>query len=256
LFTLSIPGKIVFIHPVGFVPAVPVDHGPRAFPAPVPAPARNPLDAIRVAAFVDGFNLYHALRDLGSEHLKWLDIRALCEHFARLPDLCLIDVFYFSAYATWRPSSYRRHREYVRALQANDVKVVMGRFKEKDRRCWRCQADWKDHEEKETDVNIALQLLLGGLRGRFDRALLVSGDSDLAPAVRLLRAEAPGVDVRILTPPGRLHSMELVHAAGGLKCVRRIDPIHVARSLLPREIRDRTGRLVASRPAEYEPPAR
>jgi len=63
-------------------------------------------------------------------------------------------------------------------------------------------------------VNIALHLLLGGLRGRYDRALLVSGDSDL----------------RILTPPGRLHSMELVNAAGGLKFGRRIEPIHVERS--------------------------
>ena len=103
-------------------------------------------------------------------------------------------------------------------------------------------------------MNIALHLLLGGLRGRYDRALLLSGDSDLAPAVRFLRVEAPGVDVQILTPPGRLHSMELVNAAGGLKFGRRIEPIHVERLLLPREVRDSTGRLVASRPAEYERP--
>jgi uncharacterized LabA/DUF88 family protein len=211
------------------------------------------LAAIRVAAFVDGFNLYHALRDLHRDHLKWLNLRMLCENFAPRPALSLIDVFYFSACATWRPDSYRRHREYVRALQCIGVKVVMGRFKGKDRRCWRCQAGWKDHEEKETDVNIALQLLLGGLRGRFDRALLLSGDSDLAPAVRLLRAEVPEVDVRILTPPGRLHSMELVDAAGGLSRSRRIDRIQVERSLLPREVRDGTGRLVALRPPEYEP---
>jgi hypothetical protein len=77
-------------------------------PAAVPAPAGNPLAAaaIRVAAFVDGFNLYHALRDLKLDHLK-----------------------------TWQPDSYRRHREYVRALQAIGVKVVMGRFKGEDRRC-------------------------------------------------------------------------------------------------------------------------
>jgi hypothetical protein len=43
-------------------------------PAPVPAPARNILAAIRVAAFVDGFNPYHALRDLGRDHLKWLNL--------------------------------------------------------------------------------------------------------------------------------------------------------------------------------------
>ncbi len=110
-----------------------------------------------------------------------------------------------------------------------------------------------DHEEKETDVNIALYLLLGALRGGFDRALLISGDSDLAPAIRVLRAEAPSVKIRVLTPPGRSHSMELVKAAGGLSCGRHIELVHVERSLLAREIRDLAGRLVASRPAEYEP---
>jgi len=63
------------------------------------------LAAIRVAAFVDGFNLYHAIRDLGRDHLQWLNLRMLCENFAPRPALSLVDVFYFSAYATWRPSS-------------------------------------------------------------------------------------------------------------------------------------------------------
>ena len=43
----------------------------------------------------------------------------------RLQPLSLVEVFYFSAYATWRPNSYRRHREYVRALQATGVTIVM-----------------------------------------------------------------------------------------------------------------------------------
>ena len=83
------------------------------------------MAAIRVAAFVDGVNLYHALRYLGGNHLKWLNLRMLCENFAPGPALFLVEVFYFSAYATWRPNSYRRHREYVRALQATGVTVVM-----------------------------------------------------------------------------------------------------------------------------------
>jgi hypothetical protein len=34
------------------------------------------LATIRVAAFVDGFNLYHALRDMGRDHLKLRDVAA------------------------------------------------------------------------------------------------------------------------------------------------------------------------------------
>ena len=31
----------------------------------------------KVGFYVDGFNLYHAIDDLGQPHLKWLDLRAL-----------------------------------------------------------------------------------------------------------------------------------------------------------------------------------
>ena len=33
----------------------------------------------RVACYVDGFNLYHAINDLNKPHLKWLDIRAVAQ---------------------------------------------------------------------------------------------------------------------------------------------------------------------------------
>jgi hypothetical protein len=40
---------------------------------------------MRVSAFIDGFNLYHALDSTGKHHLKWLDLRALCLAFAPAP---------------------------------------------------------------------------------------------------------------------------------------------------------------------------
>ncbi len=67
----------------------------------------------------------------------------------------------------------------------------MGVFKAKDRACRNCESAWTDHEEKETDVNIALHLLRDAHQDRFDRALLISGDSDLVPAVRMVRALFP-----------------------------------------------------------------
>lgn len=66
----------------------------------------------RVIVYVDGFNLYHAIDDLKRPHLKWLDLRALAESLLR-KDETLKSVKYFSAYATWMPDRYARHRDYA-----------------------------------------------------------------------------------------------------------------------------------------------
>lgn len=209
---------------------------------------------MRVSAFVDGFNLYHALDGTNRHYLKWLDLRRLCLEFAPPPNQTLAKVYYFSAYATWRAGAYARHRAFVAALRVRDVEPVMGVFKAKDRSCRRCGSTWEDHEEKETDVNIALYLLRDAQLDRYDRALIISGDSDLAPAVRMVRELYPRKSIRILAPYGREYSMDLVKAAGGLANARRMKLLHVERSLLPERVIAPDGHVVAERPVKYAPP--
>jgi hypothetical protein len=208
---------------------------------------------MRVAAFVDGFNLYHAINDLGRPDLKWVDLWKLCAVFAPGPDL--VAVHYFSAYATWRPNSFARHRALVAALHATGVQPVLGRFKAKSAACLRCGATWTAHEEKETDVNIALQLVLRGLDGEFDRALLFSGDSDLAPAVREQRARRPEISVRIVFPRSGQRSFDLIRSAGGKDTFRELKVIHLERSRLPDRVHGAAGDLAAECPPEYRVPA-
>lgn len=207
----------------------------------------------RVIAFIDGFNLYHAINDLGRHDLKWVDLRKLCGNYAPDPQLKLTQVYYFSAFATWRTGAFNRHRRYVRALQTAGVTPVMGNFKAKDRRCRACGSEWVDHEEKETDVNIALYLLMGAFRNDYDRALLISGDSDLVPPVQIIRKEFPQKEIRIIAPAGRGYSMDLYNAAGGKKYCRQMKLIHLERSLLPKVVRDLEGRAVTARPHKYDP---
>ncbi len=207
----------------------------------------------RVVAFVDGFNLYHALNALQKPHLKWVNLWELASLYAAQPDQKVVTVYYFSAYATWLPRPHARHQRYVAALEAVGVKPVMGNFKEKDRACRNCSATWKGHEEKETDVNIALYVINGAYKDEFDHAFIVSNDSDLAPVVRMLRNEFPHKRVRIITPPKRTSSKELVNAAGGRRYVRTIKESRVARSLLPETLQHPSGRTVR-RPHEYDPP--
>lgn len=130
----------------------------------------------------------------------------------------------------------------------------MGRFKEKDRFCHNCKAHWKAHEEKETDVNLALYLLNEARKDSYDHAFLLSNDSDLVPAVKMLRSEFPHKRVRILTPPGKRTSKDLVQAAGGMKFVRTIKEADLAKFLLPSVISAPNEKNI-NRPVEYDPPS-
>ena len=207
---------------------------------------------IRVIAFVDGFNLYHAVHDTGQHHLKWVNLKDLCVEFAPSPHFTIQAVYYFSAYAKWRRTAYQRHKSYVRALSAVGVIPIMGKFKEKDRQCFSCGSTWKHHDEKETDVNIGLQMLDLAYQDAFDRALLVTADSDLAPAIRMLKQRFPKKQVRVLTPLHRNHSLELAQAAGGVKLAKKIKQIHLERNVLPKTVT--SGRQKIMRPAKYDFP--
>ncbi|HDZ37939.1 MAG TPA: NYN domain-containing protein [Marinobacter sp.] len=198
----------------------------------------------RVSVYIDGFNLYHALDDLGESHLKWLDLWALSETLVREKEV-VTTVKYFSAYATWMPASYRRHQRYVAALQARGVQFIEGRFKEKPMQCKTCGVRYKAHEEKETDVNIGVHLMADALQDRFDRALVISADTDLNEAVTLTKVEAAGKQIDIVAPPKRKgrNSIALFEVTVG----------RVRRSLLPAEIIHEGNTIM--RPIEYTPPA-
>jgi uncharacterized LabA/DUF88 family protein len=205
---------------------------------------------IRVRVYIDGFNLYHALDKLRDNRLKWLDLRKLILNFLDPNVHSLDQVKYFSAYATWKPDAYARHIQYVRALEATGVTPVMGRFKAKDRSCNKCHAKWIGHEEKETDVNIALSLIDDAYQDLYDEAIIVSQDSDLFPAIKLVRQRFPKKTIKIITPPNMRHSKEMAQVVDHKK-LGQIKPIHIERSLLPEEIKDGKGAVIAARPIKY-----
>lgn len=205
----------------------------------------------RVAVYIDGFNLYHAIDDLRRPHLKWLDLNALALSLCRNGE-SLVKTAYFSAYATWLPDAFHRQRHYVAALKATSVECHMARFSEKIGHCRSCGSSWKAHEEKETDVHFSLTFLEDAMDDRFDRAIIISADSDHVPAVRRVRARFPAKQVFVATPPNR-HS----HARELLKVCHSGTPItpgRLAKCLFAEHVRDPQGALVATRPKSYDPP--
>ena len=100
-----------------------------------------------------------------------------------------------------------------------------------------------------------MHMLDDAYRDRFDRALLFSADSDLAPPIRMVIDRFPKKQVRVLTPIGRSHSWALVNAAGGLKSAKKINEAHLRACLLPESVVDARGAVIATRPKSYRPPA-
>lgn len=201
----------------------------------------------RVIVYVDGFNLYHSLDDLNQDHLKWLDLWSLSTKL--LPEdgsEVVTTVKYFSAYATWREQSMRRHQRYVAALKAQGVSVILGRFKEKRNRCLSCGTRYISHEEKETDVNIGAHLMADALKDRFDRALVISADTDINGVVDLARNESDNKIIHIVAPPGR--------RSRNRKALFAISKGKIKSSLLPSSLETADGRIV-ERPDVYTPPA-
>src|SRR6185312_1395180 len=202
----------------------------------------------KVIAYIDGFNLYHAIDDLNKPYLKWLDLKALAASSCGGNET-LVAIKYFSAHATWLPPAFIRHKAYVAALKHVGVECYIGHFKEKHRYCARCGARWIAHEEKETDVAIAVELVADAFLNAFDRALIISADSDLAPAIKTVQKHFPAKAVNVIAPPGRK-----AHARD-LKPLFEITTGRLAKCLLPASATDASGAVIFTRPSSYDPPA-
>ena len=71
-------------------------------------------------------------------------------------------------------------------------------------------------EEKHTDVNLALQMLDDAYQGGCDNMVLVTGDSDLVPALRMVRMRIPTIRLILYVPannPVRGAAVELRSAS-------------------------------------------
>ncbi len=168
----------------------------------------------RVCFLVDGFNVYHSVcaaqKATSGASLKWLDIRSLCSSYlASIGNGASLErVFYFSAFMDWIPDKVARHEVFVEALRVTGVEVRLGRLKGKQVWCKTCKQLNTHHEEKETDVAIAVKMMELLHLDACDTVVLVSGDTDLAPAIRTSKALWPEKRIWALFPFAR-HNAEL-----------------------------------------------
>ena len=210
----------------------------------------------RVAVYIDGFNLYYGLKSkrLGRRGKRWpcyywLDIRRMSQRILRGSQK-LAFIRYFTArvhHVANDPSKVHRQNTYIEALSTlTDVEIREGYFAEKVKTCRRRGATYKDYEEKMTDVNIAMEILGDAQDGRWDTAIIVSADGDLAGPVQTIRRRYPDKRVIVAFPPDR-HSSLLRQLANGATSLRQETIRH---SQLPEQVHSSIG-IVLRRPPRW-----
>jgi len=206
----------------------------------------------RVIVYIDGFNLYYgAVRDTPS--LKWLDLERFCRHLRPHDDLRLVR--YFSALIDGRTKA--NQEAYLRALATTPlVEITLGKFKKKTVSCGVAPCTWIGNklygtqEEKRTDVNIAIFMLDDAYQDMCDHFVLFSGDSDLVPALNMVRLRFPKKIITVYVPsrnPVRGAAVEIRTAAHN----NRTLPLNLlAKSQFPNQVADGTGGFIM-RPATW-----
>lgn len=159
----------------------------------------------RVTAYVDGFNLYFGIKEI-SKACYWLDVRALAAGYLRA-DQELTTTKYFTARISGPPDKKIRQEAYLDALKTVDsLSIFEGKYMPRIFTCPGCRQTTSAPNEKMTDVNIATEVLVDAFDDSFDTAFLISGDSDLVPAVRHVLRRFPTKRVVVVFPPKRVSS--------------------------------------------------
>lgn len=158
---------------------------------------------MRAISYVDGFNLYFGLKSAGMRSLCWLDVAKLCADQLE-PDCSLVATKYFTARISNDGGKGQRQTTYIEALSENcSIQVFQGTYRTKSVRCGKCHSNWLESAEKKTDVSIATQMLIDAYEDNCEHFLVVSGDSDLVPAVEAIRNRFPNKEVSMFFPPNR-----------------------------------------------------
>ena len=170
----------------------------------------------RIVAYIDGFNLYYGLKEKCWKRYYWLNLQRLVESLLK-PNQELIRIKYFTArISSWdkdtpdhlksvKEAKFKRQTVYLDALATLDkLTIYEGQYLPKVIKCEKCGNEWDSPEEKMTDVNMASELFSDALDDNLDAAMIISGDSDLVPAVRILKSKFPQIRIVVAFPPSRV----------------------------------------------------
>jgi len=165
---------------------------------------------VRTFVYIDGFNLYYG--SVKGTPYRWLDLRALVRCILQ-PKHEILRIKYFTARAQAPdddPDLPTRQDTYLRALRAHipELEIYEGHFLSHEVTALLANPHSGGPrftriiktEEKGSDVNLAVHLLNDAWLNAYECAVVISNDSDLAEAIRLVRRHHQGEVIGVVTP--------------------------------------------------------
>lgn len=181
------------------------------------------VEDVGTSVYIDGFNLYYGA--LKGTPYRWLDLGKLCDQM--LHSHKVTKIRYFTALVKPRadkPTSPIEQQTYLRAIGTDiRVSVHFGQYLVHRKRAPLAKpphstVEILHTEEKGSDVNIATYLLLDAAKQRMNEAVLVTNDSDLVEAIRVVRKEFE-IPVGALNPH-KTPSHAIVQSAAWVRPIR------------------------------------
>lgn len=136
----------------------------------------------RVLIIIDGSNLYYKLRDLKIKELVDYDYAGLVNSFLEKNIKSKVK-YYIGAIRTDGSKKslkmFRKQRKLLANLKKQKIEYFLG---------YLLKSGGKYHE-KGVDVQMVVDMLKGAYKDEYDQFILVSSDSDLAPAIEATQVE-------------------------------------------------------------------
>ena len=235
---------------------------------------------LRTRVYVDGYNLYYGC--LKGTHLKWLDLLTLFEAHV-LPSVLVtrndqpatmqlepVAIKFFTAKilpaaakASDSVSSQARYHTALRKTHGERIEIIEGYYALNQMKVKIVDAEFPDRppkdcqeihawklEEKQSDVNLALHAYHDAVAGNVDQIVVVTNDTDIAPALEMIRKHTQAVIGLVVptTDRQRKPNADLSRLAHWTRTHITVDEL--AASQLPRVI---PGRKPTIKPESWYP---
>jgi uncharacterized LabA/DUF88 family protein len=153
----------------------------------------------RVVLFIDGSNFYYGLKWLYGEdkEISNLNFLKFGKKLAGKRDL--IRVYYYNAPLDYKnnPEKYGKQQRFFNKVASTDkVKLILSRLQKRKIK----GTNKFYYVVKGDDIHLAADMIKGAYENMYDEAILVSGDGDFIPAIKIVQEKGKIIENAYFKP--------------------------------------------------------
>jgi uncharacterized LabA/DUF88 family protein len=217
-----------------------------------------------VFVYIDGFNLYHGVSKFSNQSLKWVSIPSLIRAIYNQDKNKNYKIKFFTS----RPEHIKyqgddklsRHDNYVALQTELGVQIINGNFARRNIKCKKCdnhglvcpkcnESKIYGHDEKQTDVNLAINILSDSFVHKPKEIIICSADTDFVPVINCLSIHKLVSTIRIAIPPnvksvpqdirialGNFYNLPINKRSNSDCKITLMQELHFKQAILPNEV--------------------